>query len=64
MARFDLSSYATVAERLAQFHSEYPDGRIVSTLIGSNDVGNGKTQWVIRADVYLTAGDQANNLPK
>jgi hypothetical protein len=64
MTRFDLSQYATVAERLAQFHSEYPDGRIVSTLIGSNDVGNGKTQWVIRADVYLTAGDQANNLPK
>lgn len=62
--RFNLENYATVAERLAQFHKDYPDGRIVTTLIGSNDMGNGKTQWVVRAEIFLTAGDQANGLAK
>ncbi len=64
MARFDLTQYATVAERLAQFHTDYPDGRITTTLVESKDMGNGKTQWVVKADVFLTAGDQANFLPK
>ena len=61
--RFDLSKYSTVAERLAQFHQDYPDGRIVTELADVNgDIG--KTRWVIKATIYLTAGDQANNLPK
>jgi hypothetical protein len=64
MSRFNLENYATVAERLAKFHKDYPDGRIVSTLIGSNDMGNGKTQWVVKTEIYLTAGDQANGLVK
>ena len=62
--RFNLENYATVAERLAQFHKDFPDGRIITTLIGSNDMGNGKTQWVVRAEIFLTAGDQANGLAK
>jgi hypothetical protein len=62
--RFNLDNYATVAERLAQFHKDFPDGRIITTLIGSNDMGNGNTQWVVRAEVFLTAGDQANGLAK
>lgn len=65
--KFDLSKYATVAERLAQFHKDYPDGRITTqwessyTVTGENGQRN---IWVIKAFVYLTAGDQANNLPK
>jgi len=61
--RFDLSKYATVAERLAQAHIDHPDLRIV-TEITSIDGEIGKTRWVVKSSLYLTAGDQANNLPK
>lgn len=61
--RFDLSKYSTVAERLAQFHTDHPDGRIVTELTNiDGDIG--KTRWVIKSTIYLTAGDQANGLAK
>lgn len=61
MARFDLSSYATVEERLRAFWSDpdNADARIV-TVNHSTDPG----LWVIEARLYLTAGDQSLNLPK
>lgn len=65
--RFDLSKYATVAERLAKFHEDYPDGRIVTSWESSYTVTGEQGQrniWVIKTYLYLTAGDQANNLPK
>ena len=61
--RFDLSKYSTVAERLAQFHADYPDGRIVTELVETFDDSKPRT-WIFKSTVYLTAGDQANNLPK
>jgi hypothetical protein len=61
--RFDLSKYSTVAERLAQFHLDHPDGRIVTELTNI-DGEIGKTRWVIKSTIYLTAGDQANYLAK
>lgn len=65
MARFDLNSYATVGERLAQFHKDYPDGRIVTEWENNFwPEEGGKQNWVVKATVYLSAGDQANNLPK
>lgn len=65
MARFDLSKYATVAERLAKFHEDYPDGRITTTWESSYAIdGAGPNIWVVKSYLYLTAGDQANNLPK
>lgn len=65
--RFDLSKYSTVAERLAKFHQDYPDGRIVTEWESSYTVTGIEGQrniWVIKAFLYLTAGDQANKLPK
>ena len=64
--RFDLSKYATVAERLAQFHKDFPDGRIVTEWENNDRYGEpaAKKTWVIKASIYLTAGDQANALPK
>ena len=65
--RFDLSKYATVAERLAQFHKDYPDGRIITEWENNYRFGDAETKsktWVIKASVYLSAGDQANELPK
>jgi hypothetical protein len=61
--RFDLSKYATVAERLTQAHIDHPDMRIVSEIVDiSGDIG--KTRWVVKSSLYLTSGDQANGLPK
>jgi hypothetical protein len=64
MPRFDLDSYATVAERLAQFHKDYPDGRIVTKWANTYDNFTGARTWVVKATIYLDAGDQANKLPK
>jgi hypothetical protein len=61
--RFDLSKYSTVAERLAQFHQDHPDGRITTELTHI-DGEIGKTRWVIKSTIYLSAGDQANYLAK
>jgi hypothetical protein len=69
--KFDLSKYSTVAERLAKFHVDHEDGRIVTEWINANEYTawdakdpNVKRIWVIKTSLYLTAGDQANNLPK
>jgi hypothetical protein len=69
--KFDLSKYSTVAERLAKFHADHEDGRIVTEWVNANEYDswdakdpNVKRIWVIRTSLYLTAGDQANNLPK
>jgi len=69
--KFDLSKYSTVAERLAKFHVDHEDGRIVTEWINANEYTgwdakepNVKRIWVIKTSLYLTAGDQANDLPK
>jgi hypothetical protein len=61
MARFDLSQYATVEERLRSFWAdeENKDARIV-TVNHTMD----SSLWVIETRLYLTAGDQATDLPK
>jgi hypothetical protein len=64
MPKFDLEAYATVAERLAQFHLDHPDGRIVTEWENSFEEVTGARTWVVKASIYLDAGDQANNLPK
>lgn len=61
MAKFDLSQYATVEERLKLFWADpnNADARIV-TVNHSTD----QDTWVIETRLYLTAGDQATDLPK
>jgi hypothetical protein len=63
MARFDLSKYATVAERLAMVEKEYPDFRI-ETMDYSTDADRAKGVWRVRAKLYLTVEDQRNDCPK
>jgi len=63
MARFDLSKYATVAERLAMLEAEYPDYRIV-TEDYSTDADRAKGVWRVKASLYLTAEDQREYCPK
>jgi hypothetical protein len=63
MANFDLSSYETVEQRHARAIEAYPDLRCV---IVNHTTENDRAQstWVVEARVYLTDGDQANDLPK
>ena len=63
MNRFNLEDYETVEERIRKFYEANPDGRIITdnkTTIEDRSVST----WVVFASVFLTAGDQANNLPK
>ena len=61
MPKFDLSQYATVEERLKLFWSDpnNADARIVTI----NHTTDPKL-WVTESRLYLTAGDQATDLPK
>lgn len=60
MARFNLDEYELVETRIARFYELYPDGRITTEVVKSGEDG----KWLFKAYAYLTAGDQANNLPK
>lgn len=63
MARFDLNSYATVAERLNMLYSEYPDARIITENL-TTDADREKKTWVVKTTLYLSAEDQARGLAK
>lgn len=63
--RFNLDDYETVESRIKRFYEANPDGRIETNWESSYAVdGAGPNIWVIKAFVFLTAGDQANKLPK
>lgn len=59
---FDLSQYETVDIRIRRFRELYPDGRIV-TVDYTNDNDRAMGIWRVKTYAYLTAGDQANDLP-
>ena len=67
--RFNLDDYETVESRIKRFYELYEDGRIVTEWENNNRFEvegetKGPKTWVVKATIYLTAGDQANNLPK
>lgn len=63
MAQFNLDSYETVEERHARALDQYPDLRCV---IHNHTTPTDRAQgvWVVEAQVFLTAEDQAADLPK
>ena len=63
MARFNLSDYETVEERIKRFYDEYPDGRILTHNI-TERYDREVSTWVVSAAIYLNVGDQAADLPK
>jgi hypothetical protein len=65
MAGFNLADYETVEERLRRFWADpvSADARIVSFNHTTED-DRKRSQWVIETRLYLTAEDQANDLPK
>ncbi len=65
MPQFNPSDYETVEERLRRFWSEsnHKDARIV-TKNHTTQQDRQVSTWVVEARIYLTAGDQAEDLPK
>ena len=61
--KFDLDQYETVEQRIKKFYETYPDGRIV-TENETKPEDRATLTWIVKASVYLTAGDQAEWLPK
>lgn len=63
MAKFNLDDYETVEERIRRFYEAHEDGRIVTENL-TTQADRSVSTWVVKASVFLTSGDQANNLPK
>jgi hypothetical protein len=64
--RFNLDDYEPVEARIKKLFEMHEDARITTkweNLDGYID-GESPTAYVMKAYVYLTAGDQANGLPK
>lgn len=52
MARFDLSQYQTVAQRLQEWWSAHPDGRVATEIVESSG-----SAWTVSAAVYRHLDD-------
>ena len=63
MASFNPAEYETVAERIARFYKDFPDGRIVTKNI-TQAHDRAISTWVVQSWVYLSSEDQARGLPK
>lgn len=61
----DLANYELGADRLKRFWDDagHEDARIV-TINHTTPADRSVSTWVVEARIYLTAGDQANDLPK
>jgi hypothetical protein len=66
MARFNLADYETVEDRIKKFYAAHEDGRIITEWQDFDGYIDRKepATYAMKAFVYLTAGDQANGLPK
>jgi hypothetical protein len=64
MARFNLDDYETVESRIKRFYEAFEDGRIVTDWANEFAEQPEKARWVVKATIYLSAGDQANKLIK
>jgi len=63
MPKFNLDDYETVEQRIRKLYEKEPDARITTeNLTTAND--RSANTWVVRASIFLSAGDQANGLPK
>lgn len=53
MGRFNLDDYQTVDDRLHEFWSRFPDGRVLTQLVSQEN-----DRWVVKALVYTDSGDE------
>lgn len=61
--RFNIEEYETVADRITRLLEAWPDARIVTEDLTTVEDRSVST-WRVKAYIYLTAGDQAQELPK
>ena len=52
MARFDLASYETVAQRIIRFYSDHENGAIITKNL-TTDADRERKQWVVYAEVWF-----------
>lgn len=62
MARFNLEDYETVESRIKKFTELHPDGRIITKLEWNTETA--PMTFLMKAYIYLDAGEQALDLPK
>lgn len=62
--KFNLQDYETVESRIKKWTEQNPDGRLVTELVTDPMLQEKPRIWVVKSYAYLSAGDQANNLPK
>lgn len=62
MPKFNLNDYETVEDRLKRFALMSPDFRVTTDIVHMTE--QVPRTWVVKASVYLTAGDQAEGLAK
>jgi hypothetical protein len=63
MPRFNPNDYQDVQARLDILHRDYPDARVITeNLTTSSD--RSVSTWVVKASLYLSAGDQSMGLAK
>jgi len=60
MPKFNPNDYEPVEERLARALADHPDLRVITDCVIPGTDG----KWLFKASIYLTAGDQAEDLPK
>lgn len=63
MARFNLNDYQDVQARLNILHRDYPDARIITENL-TTQADRSVSTWVVKASLYLNAGDQSLGLVK
>ena len=51
MPQFKIEEYDTVETRLARFHEDYPDGRVVSYELTTEE-DRARGYWVVRAQIF------------
>jgi len=63
MPSFNPKDYESVAERINRLYELEPNARITTEEVTS-PADREKGIWVIKASIFMSDGDQANNLPK
>ena len=61
MANWSLKDYETVDERIQRFYRDNAGGRIETQLL-DHDGEQGKTRWIVRAEVYKADGERASGV--
>ena len=63
MAQFNLEDYETVASRITKLYANHPDARIITQNL-TTELDRAANTWVVKAIIYLSKNDQAEELAK